>query len=56
MRGHLTEKADVFAFGVVVLEVVSGRPRSDTTLDEEKSYLLEWVSLKATRIKIFVLI
>ncbi|GMN56519.1 hypothetical protein TIFTF001_025634 [Ficus carica] len=42
MSGHLTEKADVFAFGVVALEIVSGRPRSDLTLDEEKRYLLEW--------------
>ncbi|ONK65773.1 uncharacterized protein A4U43_C06F830 [Asparagus officinalis] len=42
MRGHLTEKADVFGFGVVVLEVLSGRPNADTTLDEEKIYLLEW--------------
>ncbi|KAG9439535.1 hypothetical protein H6P81_019700 [Aristolochia fimbriata] len=28
MRGHLMEKTDVFAFGVVVLEVLSGRPNS----------------------------
>ncbi|XP_042478041.1 probable LRR receptor-like serine/threonine-protein kinase At1g56140 [Macadamia integrifolia] len=42
MRGHLTEKADVFGFGVVVLEVISGRPISDTSLSEEKVYLLEW--------------
>ncbi|KAF7851657.1 hypothetical protein BT93_L3313 [Corymbia citriodora subsp. variegata] len=42
MRGHLTEKADVFAFGVVALEVVSGRPNSDPSLEEEKIYLLEW--------------
>ncbi|CAN0901973.1 Probable LRR receptor-like serine/threonine-protein kinase At1g56130 [Linum grandiflorum] len=42
MRGHLTEKADVFAFGVVALEIVSGRPNSDTTLDEDRMYLLEW--------------
>ncbi|VVB00102.1 unnamed protein product [Arabis nemorensis] len=37
MRGHLTEKTDVYAFGVVVLELVSGRKISD-----EKRYLLEW--------------
>jgi hypothetical protein len=43
MRGHLTEKADVFAFGVVALEIVSGRPNADSSLDEEKVYLLEWV-------------
>ncbi|RVW66373.1 putative LRR receptor-like serine/threonine-protein kinase [Vitis vinifera] len=44
MRGHLTEKADVFSFGVVALEIVSGRPNSDTSLEEEKAYLLEWAS------------
>ncbi|KAL5744846.1 hypothetical protein ACOSQ2_027962 [Xanthoceras sorbifolium] len=42
MRGHLTEKADVFAFGVVALEILSGRPNSDSSLDEEQVYLLEW--------------
>ena len=29
MCGHLTQKADVFAFGVVALELVSGSPNSD---------------------------
>ena len=43
MLGHLTEKADVFAFGVVALEIVSGRPNSDSSLEEDKIYLLEWV-------------
>ena len=43
MRGHLTEKADVFGFGVVALEILSGRPNSDDNLDPEKIYLLEWV-------------
>ena len=43
MRGHLTEKADVFGFGVVALEILSGRPNSDNSLDTEKIYLLEWV-------------
>ncbi|MFS7930374.1 putative protein kinase RLK-Pelle-DLSV family [Helianthus anomalus] len=42
MRGHLTEKADVFGFGVVALEIVSGRPNSDSSLEDEKIYLLEW--------------
>ncbi|XP_044495501.1 probable LRR receptor-like serine/threonine-protein kinase At1g56140 [Mangifera indica] len=42
MRGHLTEKADVFSFGVVALEIVSGRANSDTSLDREQIYLLEW--------------
>ncbi|KAL6652027.1 hypothetical protein ACP70R_010952 [Stipagrostis hirtigluma subsp. patula] len=43
MRGHMTEKVDVFAFGVVVLETVAGRPNFDNTLDEDKVYILEWV-------------
>ncbi|PON40428.1 Mitogen-activated protein kinase kinase kinase [Parasponia andersonii] len=42
LRGHLTEKADVFAFGVVALEIVSGRPNFCNSLDKEKIYLLEW--------------
>ncbi|KAI9086892.1 hypothetical protein K1719_031053 [Acacia pycnantha] len=42
MRGHLTEKADVFSFGVSALEIVSGRPNSDSNLEGEKIYLLEW--------------
>ncbi|CAK9165665.1 unnamed protein product [Ilex paraguariensis] len=42
MRGHLTEKVDVFGFGVVALEIISGRPNSDPSLEEEKIYLLEW--------------
>lgn len=45
MRGHLTEKADVYAFGVLALEIISGRLNSDPSLEEEKVYLLEWVWL-----------
>ncbi|XP_030963974.1 probable LRR receptor-like serine/threonine-protein kinase At1g56140 [Quercus lobata] len=43
MRGHLTEKGDVFAFGIVALEIVSGRPNANSSLEEEKIYLLEWI-------------
>ncbi|GKV50308.1 hypothetical protein SLEP1_g57020 [Rubroshorea leprosula] len=42
MRGHLTEKADVFSFGVVALEILSGRLNSDNSQDNGKIYLLEW--------------
>ncbi|KAG6572464.1 putative LRR receptor-like serine/threonine-protein kinase, partial [Cucurbita argyrosperma subsp. sororia] len=42
MRGHLTEKADVFGFGVVALEIVSGRPNSYPSLEQHKIYLLDW--------------
>ncbi|KAM1244859.1 hypothetical protein ACFX2I_036123 [Malus domestica] len=43
MFGHLTEKADVFGFGVVVLEILSGRPNSYNNLDPERISLIEWV-------------
>ncbi|XVF39987.1 hypothetical protein PTKIN_Ptkin01aG0077200 [Pterospermum kingtungense] len=45
MRGHLTEKADVFGFGIVALEILSGRRNSDNRLEDEKIYLLGWVSI-----------
>ena len=44
MRGHLTEKVDVFSFGVVALEILSGRLNSNNTLPKEQIYLLEWVN------------
>ncbi|KAJ4815993.1 Leucine-rich repeat transmembrane protein kinase [Rhynchospora pubera] len=42
MRGHLTEKTDVFAFGVLALEVVAGRSNSDSNLEPDQVYLLDW--------------
>eukprot|EP00252_Welwitschia_mirabilis_P025695 TRINITY_DN8154_c0_g1_i1.p1 TRINITY_DN8154_c0_g1~~TRINITY_DN8154_c0_g1_i1.p1 ORF type:complete len:1024 (-),score=164.06 TRINITY_DN8154_c0_g1_i1:452-3454(-) len=42
LRGHLTEKADVFSFGVVALEVVSNRSYEDMSLPEHMVYLLDW--------------
>ncbi|CAM0902819.1 unnamed protein product [Alopecurus aequalis] len=43
MRGHVTEKVDVFAFGVVVLETLAGRPNYYTSEDQSKVYIFEWV-------------
>ncbi|XP_071682410.1 probable LRR receptor-like serine/threonine-protein kinase At1g56140 [Lolium perenne] len=43
MRGHVTEKIDVFAFGIVVLETLAGRPNYYTTEDQKKIYIFEWV-------------
>nr|XP_024358383.1 cold-responsive protein kinase 1-like [Physcomitrium patens] len=42
MRGQLTEKADVFSFGIMTLEVVSGRKNFNARLPVEETYLLDW--------------
>lgn len=43
IRGQLTEKADVFGFGIVALEVIYGRMNTDHSMGPDKTYLLEWV-------------
>ncbi|XP_057848285.1 cysteine-rich receptor-like protein kinase 7 [Cryptomeria japonica] len=42
MRGQLSVKADVYSFGVLVLEIVSGRKNTDLNLPHEMQNLLEW--------------
>lgn len=41
MHGVVDEKTDVFAFGVLLLEIVSGR----RPVDCSKQSLLQWVSI-----------
>ncbi|KAL0315626.1 UNVERIFIED_CONTAM: putative LRR receptor-like serine/threonine-protein kinase [Sesamum radiatum] len=42
IHGHLSEKADVFSFGVVVLELISGQKNSKFNRDPDSQSLLEW--------------
>ena len=44
MHGYLSVKTDVFSYGVLVLEIVSGRKNHDTKLSSEKQDLLNYVS------------
>ena len=44
MRGYLTDKADVYSFGIVALEIVSGRSNSSCKPKEDIFYLLDWVN------------
>nr|ABK25075.1 unknown [Picea sitchensis] len=42
MRGQLTKKADIYSFGVLVLEIISGRSNTKSTFPLEEQFLLEW--------------
>nr|DAD32128.1 TPA_asm: hypothetical protein HUJ06_010979 [Nelumbo nucifera] len=45
MHGRLSAKADVFSFGVVVLELISGQKNSTFYLDIDCQNLLDWVRI-----------
>ncbi|AES66495.2 putative protein kinase RLK-Pelle-DLSV family [Medicago truncatula] len=49
MRGYLTDKADVYSFGIVALEIVSGRSNTMYRSKEEAFYLLDWAELLKER-------
>ncbi|XP_028059306.1 putative receptor-like protein kinase At4g00960 isoform X2 [Camellia sinensis] len=42
MNGHLSVKADVFSFGVVILELISGQKNSTFNRSLDDQNLLEW--------------
>ncbi|KAI6683411.1 hypothetical protein NL676_029324 [Syzygium grande] len=42
MRGYLSVKTDVFSYGILVLEIVSGRKNHDSQLGGEKTDLLSY--------------
>lgn len=41
IRGQLTRKADIYSFGVLLLEIVSGRSNTNRRLPPEEQYLVE---------------
>uniref|UniRef100_A0A0A9CUU7 Serine-threonine/tyrosine-protein kinase catalytic domain-containing protein n=1 Tax=Arundo donax TaxID=35708 RepID=A0A0A9CUU7_ARUDO len=41
-RGCLTRKTDVYSYGVVTLEIVSGMSNTNSTSSEEYLHLLDW--------------
>ena len=44
LGGQLTMKADVYSFGVLVLEIISGRNSGKAMWGQMNKFLLEWVS------------
>lgn len=43
LLGQLTKKADVYSFGVLLLEIISGRSSSKAAFGEQLLVLVEWV-------------
>ncbi|KAK9210322.1 hypothetical protein WN944_002692 [Citrus x changshan-huyou] len=53
IRGELSEKADIYSFGVLVLEIISCRKNTDLTLPSEMQYLPEYVSSRYKAWKLY---
>lgn len=49
--GHLTTKSDIYSFGVVLLELLTGKRAMDRTRPKSEQYLVDWVKpyLTSTR-------
>ena len=58
LRGIFSEKSDVFSFGVLLLEIVSGRKNTSFNYDEQHqsliSYVRSFISLIFSYLDVFV--
>lgn len=55
LLGQLTKKADVYSFGVLVLEIISGRSSSYDAFGEDLLILLEWVCFQQIHLSISIM-
>jgi hypothetical protein len=57
-RGYLAPeyaKVDVFSFGVLALEVVSGRRNISLEVPVDKTYLTDWVRISSEQASKFII-
>lgn len=44
IHGQLSEKADTYSYGIVVLEIISGQKSTEMKVDDDGEFLLQKVS------------
>ncbi|KAK4267806.1 hypothetical protein QN277_024539 [Acacia crassicarpa] len=44
--GNLTKGSDIYSFGIILLELITGKPAAKRQTDNSFSLLLQWVTLK----------
>lgn len=54
MHGYLTDKADVYSFGILALEILHGKNNTTLRPKEEAFYLLDYVSILVLCLTIIV--
>jgi hypothetical protein len=51
----VSDKVDVFSFGVLALEVVSGRRNISLEVPVDKTYLTDWVRISSEQASKFII-
>lgn len=56
MTGHLLVKSDVYSYGVVLLELLTGRKPVDMSQPSGQENLVTWVSIEPSIISLLIFI